>query len=198
MKSTEPWLKPLIAKKKLTPGTIIRRIGEGKDQQGSFLEYDPDDNMILINIIDLTNGTLVASMGVLRPRRDDRIFYSSSSFDSGPASRKALAIIREWPLYKKHAALQEQILDFIGLVYAPEQILRLSETGALNFLFVPVQQKFRIGRFTERRSPERVCNDIFLQRLQTLHRGSHITYLALVLQQKHYIPRFYSAGTKSH
>ena len=198
MKAVESWFKPLTAKKKLEPGVIIRRTGEGKDQQGSFLEYDPDGNMILINIIDLSEGTLVASMGVLKPRKGDRILYSSSSFGAGAASKKARAIIEQWSLFQKHANLQEQILDFIGTVYVPEQILRYSETNTLNFLFVPVQQKFRIGRFTERRSPERVCNDIFLQRLQTLHRGYHITYLALVLQQKHYIPRFYSAGTKPH
>ena len=198
MKKVESWYKPLTAKKKLEPGVIIRRIGDDKDQQGSYCELDPDGNMILINIIDLSEGTLVASMGVLKPRKGDKVLYSSSSFGAGAASKKARAIIEQWSLFQKHANLQEQILDFIGTVYVPEQILRYSETNTLNFLFVPVQQKFRIGRFTERRSPERVCNDIFLQRLQALHRGNHITYLGLVLQQKHYIPRFYSAGTKSH
>jgi hypothetical protein len=199
MNTVETWLKPLTAKKKLEPGVIIRRIGDGKDQQGSFQEYDPDGNIILANIIDLTDGTLISGTGVLKPRRGDRIYYSSSTFGSSTAAaKKALAIIREWSLYKKHESIQDQILDFIGLVYVPEQILRLSETDALNFLFVPVQQKFRIGRFTERRGPERVCNDIFLLKLQVLHRGNHITYLALVLLQKHYIPRFYSAGTKPH
>jgi len=46
-------LKPLPQAKKIGPGTIIRRIGNGKDQQGSFLEYDDDGNYILINILDM-------------------------------------------------------------------------------------------------------------------------------------------------
>ncbi|HOD15738.1 MAG TPA: hypothetical protein PK307_12955 [Spirochaetota bacterium] len=198
MKSIESWLKPLTGKKKLTQGVIVRRTGNGKDQQGSFLEYDRDGNIILINIIDLATGTLISSMGVLKPRPGDQIYYSTSSFETSPAAKKALALVREWSLFQKHARIQEQIIDFIGLSYVPEQVLKLAETNSLNFLFVPVQQKFRIGRFTERRSLERVCNDIFLQKLQVLHQGNHITYLALVLHQKHYIPRFYSAGTKPH
>lgn len=198
MKSVESWLKPITGKKKLMQGTIIRRIGDGKNQQGSLLEYDQDGNMILINIIDLDTGTLASSMGVLKPRPGDQIYYSESSFETSPAAKKALTIVREWSLFQKYARIQERIIEFIGQSYAPEQILELAEAQLLNVLFVPVQQKFRIGRFTERRSPERVCNDLFLQRLQMLHQGNHITYLALVLHQKHYIPRFYSAGTKPH
>jgi len=49
----EPMLKPLNTKDGLEPGTIVRCICNGKDQQGSFLEFDDTYNMILANIIDM-------------------------------------------------------------------------------------------------------------------------------------------------
>ncbi len=191
-------LKPLTQSKKIEPGTILRRIGNGKDQQGSFLEYDDEGNFILINIIDMKTGSLAALEGVLRPREGDKIFYCTSSFATSPAAEKALKIVREWPLFKNHARIQQQILNFVTLAYIPEQIIEMSKKDSLSFLFVPIQERFRIGRFTERRNPERVCNEAFMLWLESLHTGNHITYLALIMQQKHHVPRFYSAGTKPH
>jgi hypothetical protein len=191
-------LKPITPGKKLKPGTIIRRIGSNKDQQGSFLEYDEDKNYILVNIIDMKKGSLVAMEGVLKPRKGDRIFCCESSFLKSTASDKALKIVKDWPLYKNHARLQQQIINFVITAYYPKQILDFSKKDSLSFLFVPIQERFRIGRFTERRNPERVCNETFVLWLESLQRGNHITYLTLIMQQKHHIPRFYSAGTRPH
>lgn len=191
-------LKPLPPLKKLEPGTILRRIGNGKDQQGSFLEYDDDGNYILINIIDMKNGALAALEGVLKPREGDTLYYYASSFTTSRNAEKALTIVREWPLFKDHAKLRQQILNFVTIAYVPEQIIEMSKKDSLSLLFVPIQERFRIGRFTERRNPERVCNETFMLWLESLHTGNHITYLALILQQKHHIPRFYSIGTKPH
>ena len=66
-------LKPLNIKDNLEPGTIIRRIGNGKDQQGSFLEFDENYNMILANIIDMQSGHLVANEAVLKPQQNEII-----------------------------------------------------------------------------------------------------------------------------
>jgi hypothetical protein len=191
-------LKPLSQSKKIEPGTILRRIGNGKDQQGSFLEYDDDGNYILINIIDMKTGSLTALEGVLKPRAGDKIFYYTSSFATSPAAGKALKIVREWALFKNNGRIQQQILNFVTIAYVPEQIIEMSKKDSLSSLFVPIQERFRIGRFTERRNPERVCNETFMLWLESLHTGNHITYLALIMQQKHHVPRFYSAGTKPH
>ncbi len=191
-------LKPLNIKDSLEPGTIIRRIGTEKDQQGSFLEFDEKYNMILANIIDMKSGNLVASEAVLKPQQNDKLYYYSSSFASSPVSEKAVKIITGWPLYKNNADLQEQIMNFISLSYAPEQVIEMSKNDSLHLLFIPVQQKFRIGRFSERRNLERVSNDVFMLWLESVNPGRHITYLARVVQQKNQEPRFYSAGTKTH
>jgi hypothetical protein len=190
-------LKPLSIKDNLEPGTIIRRIGNGKDQQGSFLEFDEDFNMILTNIIDMKAGHLVASEAVLKPQQNDKLYYYPSRFDKGPVSEKAMKIITAWPLYKKHAELQDKILNFIGLSYTPEQIIDMSKNDMLHLLFIPVQQKFRIGRFNERRNMERVCNEVFLLWLES-NNDKHITYLARIAHSKDQMPLFYSAGTKTH
>jgi hypothetical protein len=191
-------LKPLTKKTRIEPGTIIRRIGGGKDQQGSFLEYDEEMNYILINIIDMKAGSLTALEGILKPQKNDKLYYYGSGFAAGPAAEKALKIVRDWPLYKNNPRLQTQIENFVALTFVPEQIIEWSKKDSLSFLFVPIQERFRIGRFTERRNPERVCNEAFMLWLQSLHTGNHITYLALIMQQKHHVPRFYSAGTKPH
>ncbi len=194
----ETMLKPLNTKDGLEPGTIVRRIGNGKDQQGSFLEFDDTYNMILANIIDMQSGNLVASEAVLKPRQNDKLYYYASSFGNSPLSENAEKIIAEWPLYKKHPDLQDQIMNFIGLTYAPEQIVEMSENDSLHLLFIPVQQKFRIGRFKEGRSMERVCNDLFMLWLESVKPGSHITYLARILHQNDQGALFYSTGTATH
>jgi hypothetical protein len=194
----ESLMKPLSTVKSLKPGAIIRRIGNDKDQQGSFLKYDKKKNIILVNIIDMTTGTLLASEGVLKPQPTDKLYYYPSSFSNNAVSAKALKIVKAWPLFKKHAELQDQIVNFVRISYAPEQIIGMSKKDSLQPLFVPIQQKFRIGRFTENRGPERVGNDIFMLWLESMDPQTHITYLALITKGKNQVPRFYSAGAKSH
>src|SRR4030042_3717543 len=172
-------LKPLEKKKNIEPGTIVRRIGSGKDQQGSFLEFDENYNMILVNIIDMKSGSLLASEGVLKPQERDKLYYYPTTFSSSTETQKAMKIIKEWPLYKKHDVLQDKIVNFISISFAPEQIINLSKTESLNLVFVPVQQKFRIGRFNERRNLTRVCNDAFMLWLEAMKTGKHKTYFAI-------------------
>lgn len=191
-------MKPISTIKNLEPGTIIRRIGSDKDQQGSFLKYDESHNMILANIIDMATGTLVANEGVLKPKSGDKIYYYDSSFDGSPLAEKALKIVRDWPLFKERKDLQDRIISFIRVTWVPEQIMEMSKNETLQELFVPVQQRFRIGRFKEQRDPERVCNDMFILWLESTNDGKHITYLASITHVKDAVPQFYSSGVKAH
>jgi len=191
-------LKPIKTIKNLEPGTIIRRISDSKDQQGSFLKFDEEHNMILANIIDMATGTLLANEAVLKSQSGDKIYYYDSAFDDGPTSKKAVSIVREWPLFKEHKNLQDRIMSFIKVTWVPEQIIEMSRTKTLQHLFVPLQQRFRIGRFKEQRDPERVCNDTFIVWLESLGEGKHITYLANIPHRQNATPTFYSAGQKKH
>lgn len=191
-------MKPIKTIKNLEPGTIIRRIAGDKDQQGSFLKFDEEHNMILANIIDMAAGTLIANEAVLKPQSGDKIYYYDSSFDDGSLSKKALAIVKEWALFKEHKNLQDRIISFVRITWVPEQIIEMSGNKTLQHLFVPLQQRFRIGRFTEQRDPERVCNDLFILWLESLDGENHITYLAHIPNHKGEVPRFYSSGVKKH
>ncbi len=191
-------LKPLEDNKNLQPGTIIRRVSPSKDQQGSFLKFDKDFNMILVNIIDMMTGYLLANEGVLKKQKDDKLYYYPSTFTDSPAYSKAMKIITAWPLYAGNPVLQDKIIKFISISYAPEQIVEMEKTDSLNLLFVPVQQKFRLGRFPERRSRDRVCNDVFMLWLESLADGEHISYLAHIVIVKDQPSLFYSAGDKAH
>jgi hypothetical protein len=192
-------LKALTKKKKLEQGMIIRRIGGGKDQQGSFLEYDEHGNLILINIIDMKAGSLYASRGVLKPKPGDKLYYYTSGFNKkSPEAEQAFMIIKKWPFFQKHREIQQQIINFISITYVPEQIIEMSKKDSMAAVFVPIQEEFRIGRFSERRNPQRLCNETFLRWLESLQKGKHITYVALTFQQKQPIPLFYSIGTKPH
>ncbi|MBN1498002.1 MAG: hypothetical protein JXA07_14610 [Spirochaetes bacterium] len=191
-------LKPLEDNNNLQPGTIIRRTSPTKDQQGSFLKFDKEYNIILVNIIDMLTGYLLASEGVLKKQPDDRLYYYPTSFKDSPDYSRAMKIITAWPLYANNPVLQDKIVLFISGSYAPEQIVEMERTDSLNLLFVPVQQKFRLGRFPERRSRDRVCNDVFMLWLESLADDTHITYLSCIREQKDHIPLFYSAGDRPH
>lgn len=182
----------------LSLGTLVRRVNESKDQQGGFIKTDEEGNLILINVINLLKGELLANEGILRPEPGDQIYFSTSSFKKNPRAEEALQIVKEWPLYKENPSMQSSILQFVIIAFVPEQILRWKREDRLAMLFVPIQQKFRIGRFKERRNPDRVCREQFKMWLDSLQEGDHLTYVALVIDKKSDVPKFFSIGTKPH
>jgi hypothetical protein len=187
----------LLKHETLKMGTIVRRINDEKDQQGCFVKYDEDENLILVNVIDLKQVSFLASEGLLK-REGDEIYYYESSFKKNPKSTEALNIIKEWALYEKNPELQKGILRFVQSVFVPQQIIQWQKEDTLVNLFVPIQQKFRIGRFKERRNPDRMMKDQFRQWLEELQPGDHLTYVAMIPQSSGYKPGFFSAGTRPH
>ena len=179
-------------------GKVIRRIGGGKDQQGLFTRFDDDGGMVLVSIIDPAKCEFVADAGILRPAKGDSLYVYRDRFARDRVSDEAFAIIREWTLYNKHPELQSPINYFVVAAYSPSQILLYKKKDMLNRLFVPIQQKFKIGRFEEKIDWNKVRKDRFREQLETMHAGEHITYLGLVPQGSGYSPAFYSVGTKPH
>jgi hypothetical protein len=194
----DKYFKLLTPGADLEHGAIVRRVGNGKDQQGGLLEIDDDGNLVLIDIIDMAAGNLFAAKGLLKPKKGDVIYYSNTTFKHSQVAGKALKIIKESSLYKENPHLHRKIIDFITTSFVPEQIVDMDKNGTLKPVFVPLQEKFRIGRFTERRDPIRVCTETFGRWLDALQSGIHITYIAQIMQLKGYVPRFYSDGTKPH
>lgn len=191
-------LRPLTDTSSLALGSIIRRVSGKKDQQGGYIQSDEEGNLILMNVIDLKKGELVANEGLLRFEDGDELYYYDSSFKRSPRSGDALEVVKGWTLFKQNEALQASILQFVTSSFIPEQVLQWKKEEALSMLFVPIQQKFRIGKYKERRSPDRVCTDSFKLWLDSLQDGDIITYVALILDIKSALPKFFSSGTRPH
>ena len=98
-----------VTEEKLPLGTVLRRRGNGKDQQGCLMRYDEENNFILVNVIDLLEQTLLAREGILRPQEGDSIFYYTTSFRNNPRADEALEVVTGWPIYRKHEDLQKSI-----------------------------------------------------------------------------------------
>lgn len=182
----------------ISMGTIVGRVNNSKNQQGCFVRQNSDGALELINVIDINEGTLFASEGLLQPEKGDHVFYYKSTFKNSPCSKDAIEIVRQWALYKKNPNLHQAIERFVVTTFVPEQLLQWKKEDTLIKLFVPIQQKFRIGRFKERRNPDRICKDDFKWWLDSLNKGDHLTYVARILHQRGYKPKFFSAGTRPH
>ena len=179
-------------------GSIVRRVGNGKDQQGCYMNNDDAGDMILANVIDISDKSFVSPAGILVLKEGDILYKYKKRFGNDKASQDAMEIITEWPLYKKNAPMQKTMSYFIRNSFSPDQIIYMRNKEILDYLFIPVQQKFKVGRFKEIVNWAKVRRDKFNDRLTSLQAGEHITYVAMVPQQKSYSPMFYSIGTKPH
>lgn len=192
------YISPVLNTSEIKPGSILRRINGEKDQQGRFTGYDDNMGLILVNVVDLSAPSYAAPAGIIRPAPDDKLYVYTDTFRNSKSSARAFEILAEWPLYRKHAGLQPQIEDFVKTTYSPEQILDFRKNDTLHLLFIPVQQKLKIGRFQEKEDPEKAGYINFQKMLETLKPGEHITYLAMIPATSSFKPKFYSIGTKPH
>lgn len=179
-------------------GTVVRRINSEKDQQGAFMRYDDGGALVLVNVVDMKNQAFAAEAGVLRCEKTDKLYRFTTGFANSPKSADAMDILTEWALYKKHPELQDAMKQFFTTAFVPEQILHLKKNDSLKSIFVPIQQKFKIGKFVEVVDWDKLRDERFLSQLYKLEPGDHLTYVALVPQISSYKPMFYSIGTKPH
>lgn len=191
-------IEELTDRDKLTPGKIVRRISLTKDQQGLFTGFDNNKGFILLNVIDMSSSDFLAEKGVIRPEKNDRIFCYRSSFLKNKKSSGAMEILYTWPLYMKNPEMQKQMDIFFISVFTPEYILYLNKKDMLDSVFIPLQKKFKIGRYVEVINWDVVRKEKFHQQLKELKPGEHITYIAMIPQTSTYTPKFYSIGTKPH
>ena len=152
----------------------------------------------MVNVIDITGPSYLADAGIIRPSADDTIFFYTTSFGSSPHSGEAIEILESWPLYAKNPGVQVPMAEFIKTSYTPEYILHLKKTDSLDTLFIPLQQKLKIGRYRETENPELRRKEKFRGQMNSLKPGEHMTYIAMIPQTSTYSPKFYSIGTKPH
>jgi hypothetical protein len=194
----EDIIRMLFPGEEIESGTIVRRVSDEKDQQGTFTRYDNKGGLILINVINMKDQSFLAETAILRPEEGDQLYAYNTRFDKRKKSQNALKIINEWALFKRHPELNKAMLNFITTTFVPEQIITYKENKNIKAIFVPVQQKFKIGKFEEVIDWNKLCDERFQQHLDNLLVGGHLTYIAVVPQSSSYKPFFYSIGTKPH
>jgi hypothetical protein len=182
----------------LSPGKVLRRICGGKDQQGLYTGMDDSSGLIVVNVVDMAAPSFLAEAGVIRPSEKDRLFRYTTTFRESGKAREAMEILRSWPLYIKNPAIQAPMEYFFSSSFTPEHILHLRNEEMLDAVFIPLQQKLKIGRYVESVNWDLVRKKRFSDQLDGMKAGDHITYLALIPQTSSYAPKFYSIGTKPH
>ncbi len=182
----------------ISPKSILRRINKEKVQQGVFTAMDETGGYILMNVIDIADSSYLADAGIIRPAKGDSIYRFTTGFNSSPGASAAMEILEAWTLYIKHPEYRKPMAEFMKTSFTPEHILYLKKTDSLNTLFIPMQQKLKIGRYRETVNPEAIRKERFRELLKNMKAGEHITYIAMIPQTSTYEPKFYSIGTKPH
>lgn len=191
-------IEELFDHTKLSAGIILRRINSVKDQQGKFTGFDNTDGLILVNVIDPSSSAFLSEAGIVRLTKDDQLFTYKSSFSDNRKSSDAMDVLTTWPLYIKNPDLQIPMEAFIRTSFSPEHILYLKKKDKLDTVFIPLQQKLKIGRYVEVVNWDKIRKEKFGAHLNALKPGEHMTYLAMIPQTSTYSPKFYSIGTKPH
>jgi hypothetical protein len=184
-----------------TVGSVIRRYAaDGSKIQQGHVEglTDTKDAVIVSNVVDLKQNSFVTEAGIIRPAPDDQFYLHTSQFGVDPLSDKALEVISEWPLFKEHADLQAQIIAFAKISYSPAHIIEMKKNEQLAGLFVPIQEKFGIGRFKTKIDFNKELIKRFHTQLDSLYEDAHLTYVAFVPREKNKTSKFFSIGTKPH
>lgn len=181
----------------LQPGALIRRIGQGKDQQGTVLEVRAD-GIVVAEVVDLLTPAFVAEAGLLTLHPSDQLLEHTETFKTSSHAEAARRVIEDWVLFKEPSSPQQQIMEFVEKAYSPAQILDFSRHDQLKLIFVPIQQKFKIGRFADKPNPRKERIERFRGMIEALNNGKHLTYLAFIPGEQISEPMFYSIGTKPH
>jgi hypothetical protein len=154
--------------------------------------------MVLMNVIDPVKNEFLAEAGLVKLEGGDSLYRIKKNFSADEPSEFARQILRKWSLFREHPDLQREFMEMLECSYGPEQIIELQRREALQVLFVPLQQKYKIGKFKEKIDWDKVRDDHFASLVDSLYEGKHLTYVAFIPTDTNHKPMFYSIGTKPH
>ena len=115
------------------------------------------DIMQMENIIDLNASSLIAEKGFLKILGKDNYFEISTDF-SFEECQEALSIIQSSALYTMNSVHRNDILSFTASLFPPKFIIFLRKHNLMSILFIPVQQKLRIGKYAGIDKWEDLCH----------------------------------------
>jgi hypothetical protein len=178
-------------------GTFIMRRSDSLEQS-ALLSTQNDGTFFARNIIDLNENEFVAGQGIIHPDTDDEIYEVNSEYGNNSDTSAALAVISRSALFERYESLRDEILTFVQSAFAPKYILFLKKNDALHNIFIPIQQRFRIGRFAVRDKWENLNSERFHKMLDRLIKNEYVTYMGYLPHGTSVKPVFYSLGTETH
>ncbi len=178
--------------------SFLLRTNKKTAQIGFFKKYHDEKTIILKNVIDIHKNEYFAEEGILQLNGEDEIYLIDSFYGKDIFTEKALNLITNWALFSKYINYQPSIINFVRTSFAPKLILWMKEEGLLSCVFIPIQQKFRIGRFAEKNKWEDVNRNSFKSKLDTLSENDYLTYIGYLPQHIIEAPMFFSTGKISH
>lgn len=184
----------------LTKGTFIIRISETDHliELGKFCGYKNENAIILKNIIDLKNNEYFAESGILKITSKDEIFIIENRKYTHEQLKRFIRIIKNWALFPKLLKNREKYINFILSTFPYEFIFWCEENLLLNHIFIPVQQKFKIGKYSNFSKWEDYNHSNFKWRLDKLYNDDYITYMGRIPVCAGDRMFFYSKGKFSH
>jgi hypothetical protein len=183
--------------KDIHEGAFILREGENAIHIARFHSRD-DDALVLENVIDINANIFITERGLLIPAEEDSLYVFDSEWAKDDLSKSALEIVHNWALFTELPRMQKHILRFITNSFAPAFIVFLKEMDELKHVFIPTQQRLRIGRFSEKVIWEELNINRFHGMLQELIPNEHITFMGYLPQGIARRPMFFSNGIVTH
>jgi len=177
-------------------GTFIMFISGGIEQS-ALLSGQNDGSFFARNVIDLSENEFISGQGIIHPEPGDPIYEINSRY-TGAEATAAINVIKKSALFERYEVYQDEILEFVRNTFAPAYILYLKNTDALHNIFIPIQQRFRIGRFSIRDKWENINTKRFRDMLDRLITDEYVTYMGYLPHGTRIKPVFYSLGTETH
>ncbi|MFW6364957.1 MAG: hypothetical protein ACOC2H_00625 [Spirochaetota bacterium] len=178
--------------------SFVLRITDETSQTAMYRGMTDDGCLLLSNVIELKSNLFIASDGVVRPERFGELYLMDSFYCEDIYSEQALDTVINWSLFQNTPRMQRRMLSFVKEAFAPMYVLYLKRTDQMHRLFVPVQQRFRIGRYALKPRWEDANLAKFKTQLETLVREKHITYVGHLPESLTDTPVFFTAGNYSH
>jgi hypothetical protein len=194
----QDFVTPITDINEVHKDSFIIRIIDDTVQTAFFKHIGSNGNIFVVNVVDLTENSFCASEGLLKPERQGDLYLFESFYCEDIFSEQALSIITNWSLFQHFVNLQSQMLEFVKNTFAPTFILYLKQTEQLHYLFVPIQQYFKIGRFSDKSRWEDKNAVNFKNQLDHLTQDEHLTFVAHLPQTIVDRSIFFTAGNYSH
>jgi hypothetical protein len=154
--------------------------------------------LIVENVIDLIEGNFVAEQAVLQSASGEAIYRVVSDYSDEDDAHSVSAILARSALFHRYPYLHRTLADFVKAAWPPKLVLFLDRIDSLKSIFVPIQQRFRIGRFSVDQKWDHANARHFREMLERLIPNEYITYMGYIPQGRNCSPVFFSEGTATH